>query len=375
MSKRRGHGEGSIFQRRDGRWVGQIDLGWEEGRRQRKQVYGSTEREVIDRLRELRTTKAMGLPIAEERLTVEQWLSSWLKDHQPLDQSPNTFANYEWIVRCHLVPALGRKRLRNLTVADVNKLLHQRAQSGLSRSSVIRMRLVLASALRAAETEGILARNVAALALVPRLPTSDGRSLTVDEAQRLLDEVRVDRLGAAVTIMLTMGLRPGEALGLGWQHIDFDSDRLDVRRSLKREPGGLRLGDVKTKNSRRSLQMPQLVIDRLQAHRRAQNKERMAAAEWQDPDLVFPTTRGTLIDPRNFRRSFDKLTDRAGLGKWTPNELRHSAISLLSAAGVPIEEIADVVGHDGTRMTTGVYRHVLAPVVNAAAAPMDDLFR
>jgi integrase len=196
---------------------------------------------------------------------------------------------------------------------------------------------------------------------VPRLPTSDGRSLTVDETQRLLDEVRQERLGVAITIMLTMGLRPGEAFGLGWQHIDFDSHRLDVRRSLKREPDGLRLGEVKTKNSRRSLQMPQLVIDRLQAHRRAQNKERMAAAEWQDPDLVFPTSQGTLIDPRNFRRSFDKLTDRAGLGKWTPNELRHSAVSLLSAAGVPIEEIADVVGHDGTRMTTGVYRHVLRP--------------
>jgi integrase len=181
-------------------------------------------------------------------------------------------------------------------------------------------------------------------------------------------------LGAAVTVMITMGLRPGEVLGLGWGHIDLDTSRLDVRRSLKREPGGLRLGDVKTKNSRRSLLMPRLVVERLGAHRHVQRKERLAASEWHDLDLVFASNRGTLIDPRNFRRHFDKLTEQAGIGKWTPNELRHSAVSLLSAAGVPVEEIADVVGHDGARMTTGVYRHVLAPVVNSAAAPMDDLF-
>ena len=136
----------------------------------------------------------------------------------------------------------------------------------------------------------------------------------MEEAQRLLDVARADRLGAAITIMLTMGLRPGEALGLGWANIDLDARRLDVRRSLKREPGGLRRGDVKTKHSRRSLQMPQLVVDRLHAHRRHQLKECLAADDWHDPDLVFATSRGTLIDPRNFRRSFNTLTEQADLG-------------------------------------------------------------
>jgi integrase len=89
---------------------------------------------------------------------------------------------------------------------------------------------------------------------------------------------------------------------------------------------------------------------------------------------VFTTTLGTPIDPRNFRRHFGKLTVLAGLGHWHPHELRHSAVSLLSAAGVPLEAVADLVGHDSTRMTSGVYRHVLAPAVSAAVEPMERLF-
>lgn len=95
---------------------------------------------------------------------------------------------------------------------------------------------------------------------------------------------------------------------------------------------------------------------------------------WHDLGLVFSTEIGTLVDPSNYRRQLSKVTEAAGLGHWSPNELRHSAVSLLSAAGVPLEQIADVVGHDGTRMTAGVYRHAVTPSVDAAVAPMEALF-
>jgi site-specific recombinase XerD len=94
---------------------------------------------------------------------------------------------------------------------------------------------------------------------------------------------------------------------------------------------------------------------------------------WQDNDLVFPTEIGTPWDPANFRRTFTRITQEAGIGKWTPNELRHSAVSFMSADGATLEEIADVVGHDSTRMTAGVYRHLLEPVVSAGVAPMERL--
>lgn len=94
---------------------------------------------------------------------------------------------------------------------------------------------------------------------------------------------------------------------------------------------------------------------------------------WQDSDLVFPTSRGTLLDPANLRRALRTVTERAGLGRWHPHELRHSAASLLSAAGVPLEQIADVLGHASTRVTSATYRHRTTPTVEGGAGPMDQL--
>jgi integrase len=121
--------------------------------------------------------------------------------------------------------------------------------------------------------------------------------------------------------------------------------------------------------------MPDLVIDSLKRHRDRQDEERVeAGATWTETDLVFTTMVGTPIDPSNLRREFDKLTRKAGLGHWHPHELRHSAASLLSAAGVPIEQISDVLGHEGPRTTAAVYRHLVNPSVSAGKAPMDGLF-
>jgi integrase len=97
--------------------------------------------------------------------------------------------------------------------------------------------------------------------------------------------------------------------------------------------------------------------------------------QWQDLGLVFPTSRGTLLDPANLRRALRTVTELAGLGRWHPHELRHSAASLLSAAGVPLEEVADVLGHTSTRVTSATYRHRTTPTVDAAAGPMEALFR
>ena len=175
--------------------------------------------------------------------------------------------------------------------------------------------------------------------------------------------------------MLTMGLRPGEVTGLPWDLVDLDGAVLHVRQSLKREQGALVIGDVKTPKSRRSLAIPAIALVSLKKHRTEQVRERLALGSGRaDSGLVFTSEVGTPLDPANVRRILTKVTDAAGLGHWRPNELRHSAVSLLSAAGVPIEEIADLVGHDGTRMTTGIYRHILSPVIDSGVQAMDEMF-
>jgi integrase len=303
-------------------------------------------------------------------------LDKWMTESvAPRTESPNTLAGYRWAVDLHLKPGLGTKRLRALTPDDVDALLRHKFESGLSHSSVTRLRSALASALRYGERYGYVGRNVAQLVDLPRAVQREGRSMTLDEARALLDAAKGERLEAAIKCGLMLGLRPGELLGLCWSDVDLERGRLTVRRSLKRENNQLRLGKPKTARSIRTLDMPAAVGDALRTHKTRQARERLAAGSlWVDMDLIFATEVGTPFDPSNLRRDFSRMTTRAGIGHWHPHEMRHSAASLLSHSGVPIESVADVLGHANIRTTSAIYRHHVTDSVASAVAPMDRLF-
>ena len=134
------------------------------------------------------------------------------------------------------------------------------------------------------------------------------------------------------------------------------------------------MGDVKTAKSRRSLNLTPDLVTKLRTHRARQAADRLRAGEvWQETDLVFTTSIGTPIEPRNLYRDFAKVSERAGLGRWHPHELRHSATSLMLAGGVPIEVVADVLGHASIRMTAEVYGHIMQPQRQAAAERMAEI--
>jgi integrase len=369
--------EGSVYREgASGRWRGAFTA--PDGRRHK--VSGRTKRQAFERLREAQAAFRNGAHDATRRLTLAGYLTEWLRRHapaRPTVRSVNTLDNYAWAINRHLVPRLGHLPLVKLTPEHVEHLLDTLAADGLSRSSISRVRATLVLALKHAVKRGLIVRNVAELADMPAaaaLPC-EGRALTPDQARALLATVAGQRNEALVVTGLMLGLRPGELLGLRWVDVDLDAAALHVRSSLKRERNQLRLGDPKTPRSRRSLNLPAPVLIALRAHRRRQIEDRLqAGSTWVDNDLVFCTTIGTAIDPSNLRREFSAMTTAAGLGHWTPNELRHSAASLLSATGVPLEHIADVLGHDGTRMTAVVYRHAVTPTVTAAVAPMEKLF-
>lgn len=186
--------------------------------------------------------------------------------------------------------------------------------------------------------------------------------------------------GYIVTALLT-GARTEELRALTWAHVDLagtpNADppippNIKVWRSVRTG------GDTKTRKSRRSLALPQRAVAALQAHREAQEARRRAAGQdWHDLDLVFPTRLGTQQDDANVRRDFRRVLDHAGLvaKEWTPRELRHSFVSLLSDDGMPIEQISRLVGHSGTSVTELVYRKQIRPVVEDGAVAMDRIFR
>jgi integrase len=373
--KRRGHGEGSVYKRSDGRWCGVVELNRKSGKRNRKSVYGSTQSEVVKKIAALRAQLDGGMPAPNDQLTVESLLALWLHQEEGKKMSPNTIDQYQWVIGKHLVPDLGHLKVTALAPKDVTAFLSRKGKDGYSKSSCVRFKSVLGQALRFAEIEGWVQRNVARLSDVPRIEVPEGKSLTELEARHLLEAVKGDALEGVVVAMLTLGLRLGEVSGLRWEDIDFENKTLRVHQTVKREPGGLRIGGTKTPRSRRTLAIPGITGEALMRRKIFQNADRLAAGEsWRDIGLVFTTSVGTPLDPKNLRRHFNKVTKDAGLGHWTPTDLRHSTVSLLSAAGVPLECIADIAGHVGTRMTGGIYRHVLAPVIDHAAEPMDQFF-
>ncbi|HWD96533.1 MAG TPA: tyrosine-type recombinase/integrase, partial [Acidimicrobiales bacterium] len=362
MAGSRGNGEGSIYQRTsDGRWLGVVTLGQDgTGRVARKAVSAKTRAEVVRKLKKLQRDLDDGLPAPDTKMTVAQLLTHWHDDVLRHQVVPSTVVSYWTVARHHIIPTLGSKRLANLTSADVDRLLSVKLDSGLSVSTVRRIRYILAQAIDQGIRWGSVNRNVARLSRAPKEYRREGRTLTYEQARRLLKELEGHRHEALYSLMLSTGLRRGEALGLQWRDFDEESRTITVRRQLKREGGSLVTADTKTARSRRSVNIPLGLQDLIMRHQKRQEEERYVQEElWSDTGFIFTTRFGTPIDPRNLNREFATICKQAGLEHWHPHELRHSAASLMLASGVKIQVVSEVLGHASIRMTADVYGHIL----------------
>ena len=220
-------------------------------------------------------------------------------------------------------------------------------------------------------------RNVVELTELPTgRPGRQSKSLSAEQADDVLTKTAPDRLHHYIVVSLLTGARTEELRALRWQHVHLDPDTgppyLEVWRSVRAH------GETKTRKSRRNLALPGLCADALRVQRVQQAKDRLVAGErGTETGIVFTTRLGTGMDAANVRRDLRRaLTLVPGLdpADWTPRELRHSFVSLLSDAGVPLEDIAHLVGHSGTSVTELVYRHQIRPVIQTGATVMDRLF-
>ena len=374
MGKRRGHGEGSIYQRQDGRWCTSIDLGYVNGKRKRKVIYGKTRKEVAEALKVILRDRQLGLPVAVERQTVEQYLTRWLADVAAPKVRPSTMQVYEETVR-RIVPHIGRVPLTKLTPQDVQRMLQAIAAAGAAASSVARARAVLRNALGQAVRWGLVPRNVAALTDAPNDERKRPKVLTPQEARRLLDAVRGERFEALYHIALTLGLRQGELLGLRWHDVDLAAGTIRIEQTVKMVRGKLIIQAPKTHRSRRTLPLPPTLIDQLHQHRMRQRVEQAQAGDrWQDHDLVFASMVGTPTSPRNLLRSFWRILERAELPHMRFHDLRHACATLLAAQGVPPRVAMEILGHAHISTTMNIYTHVLDDSTKHAIVGMDALF-
>ncbi|GGM43908.1 tyrosine-type recombinase/integrase [Dactylosporangium sucinum] len=373
MTARRGRGEGSLYwDERRQRYIAEVTIGYTPaGKRITRKGSGKTKTEARNKLKEVLRDHEDGLAIAPVNFTVGDAVRDWL-DYGLTGRAANTVSKIRNLCEGHVIPDLGARKLRDLSAADVDRWLAAKAKL-LSTSTLQNLHNYLNRAVTRAMARDKVKRNVVVLCGVPTgQPGRPSKSLTLDQAKALLEAATGSQLHAYIVVSLLTGARTEELRALRWSHVDLvgqvDADppvppSIQVWRSVRAG------GDTKTKKSRRTLAMPARCVTVLCQHRERQSRA-------GNDDLVFATSSGAELDAANVRRGFRAVARKADLdaAEWTPRELRHSFVSLLSSGGMRIEDIADLMGHAGTRVTEAVYRHQLRPVILGGAVAMDELF-
>lgn len=382
-ARRRANGQGSIYQRKDGRWAGAAFVLGTDGTFRRVPVYGRSAEEVDAKLTALKARSNLGLPAEAAGWTVHMYVDHWLNHVAKPKLRPTTFVRYRSLLQRYVVPLVGKRKLAALSPADVRLMLTRIAASrtpgrkgqaeeqrpAVSARTVQQAHAVLRAVLSAAVREELIGRNVAKLVQVATPEPDEIRPWSDTEARAFLQASREHRMHALFVVALGLGLRRGELLGLRWADVDLRAGQLRVAQTLQRVRGaGVVYGPPKSRRSRRTLTMPALVVLALTEHRERQAQDReAAAAEWVETGLVFTTATGRHVEPRNLSTAFSRLLARSGVRPIRFHDLRHTCATLLLARGVSPRVVMDVLGHSQIAVTMNVYGHVIPAMQQSAA--------
>jgi integrase len=366
---RRGHGEGSIYQRGDGRWTATISL---EGRK-RKSFYGKTRREVQEQLKTALHQQQQGMLANGPQQTVKQFLTQWLENHKSTIRI-RSYERYEELVRLHLIPVLGHHQLQKLMAQHIQVFYTQKLNEGLSPTTVNGIHAVLHKALDDAVRLGLIARNACDAVSPPRRAHFEIQPLSMEQSQQLLAAAKGHPLEALFALALTTGMRRGEILALKWQDINFSQHTLQIRRIFTRRPGNRYIEtEPKTEKSRRSILLAPLVVELLKQHKAHQLEAKLKAGEtWQERDLVFCTSLGTPMNPSKVVDRFKTLLKQAELPAIRFHDLRHSAATILLSMGTHPKVVQEMLGHNQISMTMDIYSHVLPTMQKDAVSKLND---
>ncbi|RMB81842.1 site-specific integrase [Streptomyces shenzhenensis] len=382
----RANGDGTVYQRKDGRWEAAGYVLAPGNTRRRIRVYGTTRKEALAKLTEKISASNRGLPIPSAQGSVAAYLTYWLDAVAVHQLRENTHTRYTAVTRLYLIPGLGKKKLAKLTAKDVRTWLNQlrttcqccvRSMDAgrdeprccaagtccarrLSALTLAYVHSVLKSALEHAVREEEIPRNVARNVRTGTPRPRRFEPLTTDEAREFLTAADGHRLHALFGLALRTGLRKGELLGLRWEDLDLVGGLASIRRTLQRtNSGGLTALPTKTKSSERRIALPTPCLRSLEQHRDRQLQEREAAGTgWRDSGYVFTRPDGAPIEGSTLTRHFNTLLRRAGLRHIRFHDLRHSTATLLLEQGVELVVIKELLGHAHIGVTATVYAHV-----------------
>jgi integrase len=369
VARRRGRGEGHLYQRSDGRWEAVLQADFPDGTK-RRSFYAATQWEARQKLDKAKADLRSGIMPTPERMTTAAYLRAWV-DGKRGQVRDNTWRRYAGIIDKNIIPAIGNVPLVRLASTDVNRMTSGMQQRGLAAQTAAHARSVLRLALGQAVEDNILPRNIATTRRTAVSVERPAIAATTPELARKISAAFIDHpLGAFVTIALSTGSRSGELRALRWSDIDFDRKLLRVERTLQiGADGQLKFESPKSKRSRRMIDLSDDEVNVLLTHRDRQRAARVGSV------LVFSRPDGEPLRAAETTHAFQRALRQAGLPRMRLHDLRHANATLLLASGVPIQVVSDRLGHADVRTTMGVYVHVLPMQKRDAADRMQELLR
>lgn len=400
---RQANGRSSIYLGNDGRWHGRVTVGIrDDGRPDRRHVSATTKAAVTAKVRNLEEKRSTSsVPKAGERWTVEAWLGYWLNEIAAPSVKVNTLAGYQVAVSHHLIPGIGKHKLRSLQPEHLEKLyrkilLTPTKSGALTRPATAhQVHRTVRAALNEAVRRGHLEKSPATLARAPRIDSDEVEPFSVEEIQRVFATASQGRNGVRWAVALALGLRQGEALGLQWGDVDIDNRSLAIRRNRLRPKyehgcqgscGRLHAGycpqrrqirpdtdTTKSRAGRRFVGLPDPLCQLLRQHRARQNEERLAAGDlWVDGGWVFASETGAPINPRTDWAHWKRLLADAGVRDSRLHDARHTAATVLLLLGVNETTMMSVMGWSNPAMTQR-YAHVVGSIKQDVATRLGGL--
>lgn len=380
-STRNAQGGGTIRQRPDGRWEARYTVGRDPGtgKQIQRSVYGSTQKEVRQKLAQITAAIDKGTYQAPNKITVSEWMDEWLTTFCANKVKPLTLSSYSAMIKNHIIPAFGAVEVQAVKGAHIQRLYNSMTKAGLSGKTVKNVGAILHKSFSVAMKQGIIATNPCDAAELPKAEYKEIRPLADDEIPRFLAAIDRSPMRNSYALCLFAGLREGECLGLSWRQVDFEKGRITVSQQLQQEKakGGKYYIAPSTKSGKtRTIEPPPIAFEYLRAEWVKQLENRLKAGPaWHNPDdLVFTDEAGKHYTFFMFYRRFKRIAASIGRPDARPHDLRHTAATIAIASGADVKSVQELLGHATASFTLNVYAHTSEQMMKDTAARMQSYY-
>jgi integrase len=334
-------------------------------------------RRAKEKLEKIPQGKVSNNALPLSKMTLGKFLLDWLENEHQHRIAHSTYKRYRALAIHHIYPVIAQIQIRKVLPTDITSVLSQMREQGQSPRSQQQARALLSVALGEAENKGYISLNPVKKVRIPINRVKEMHPLGIGDVKRLLETYKGTYMCARLHIALLTGLRQGEALGIRWQDIDFDSATLEVRNQVQKIDGHLELTGLKTDRSRRVIALTGGSLESLKQHRQIiESMKKVSGDSWQENDLVFPHIDGTFHPAILDYNAWKRCLRLCGIKQRRLHDARHTAATLMYSQGVGIEVISRALGHSSSAITSKLYVHsALKPLQDAALLLNESILR